>query len=103
MPSSSRALEPAASLLRRNAEEDEREQAQVESGADFIDQAIDAELKVAGHRRDFLADATAGADEQRQDEIARSQSRLAHQVADERMVPQATRTNDGELTGIRIH
>ena len=57
MPSSSRALEPVASLCVGNAEEDERPHAQVDGGADLVDEAIDAELIVARHRRDFFLDA----------------------------------------------
>ena len=95
MPSSSRALEPVASLCVGNAEEDEGADAQVDGGADLVDQAIDAELVVARHRGDFFLDAVAGADEQRQDEIVDGERRLADEAADQRMMAQAARTVAG--------
>src|SRR5207253_2990558 len=54
----------------------------------FIDEGIDAELVVARHRTDLVADTVAGPNEQRQDQIAGRQLRLAHQLADKRMMPQ---------------
>ena len=84
MPSSAQALEPCGVLAGRDAEEDERLDAELDGAADFVDQAIDAELKVARHRRDFLANAAAGADEERQDEILGGQRGFAHQIAEDR-------------------
>ena len=82
-----------------NAEEDERRDAEVAGAADLVDERVDAELVVAGHRGDFLPDAFAGADEQRQDEVARRQLGLADQLADERVVAEPARPGDRETGG----
>ena len=78
-------------LVRRNTEEDERLDAEIEGAADLFEQPIDAELEVARHRGDFFLDAAAGPDEERQDEVVRRQGRLPHHRADEGIVPQAAR------------
>ena len=100
MPSSCNALDPVASFDVGNAEQNERLHAKLAGGADLIDQPIDAELVVARHRRDLLPNARARPDEQRQNEVANVERRLADHVADERIGPQATRADDGEAGGL---
>ncbi len=53
-------------LVRGDAEEDERLDAEIDGGADFVDELVHAELVVAGHRRDFFFEAASAAHEQRQ-------------------------------------
>src|SRR5262249_21550418 len=81
-------------LVRRDAEEDERGDALVEGGADLFHQRVDAELVVARHRGDLLADALARADKERQDEVARRQRRLADPLPDEGVMAEAARARD---------
>ena len=51
----------------------------------LVDQAINAELKVPGHGRDFVPNARPRTNEQREDEVAHVESRLANHVAHERI------------------
>jgi len=53
--------------LSPDAEQDESARQSCRARPDFLDQAVGAELKLAGHRRDFLPNAAASTDEQRQD------------------------------------
>src|SRR6059058_4723678 len=80
---------PGGVLGRRDAEQDERPDAQLAGGPDLVDEPVDAELVVARHGRDLLPDPGPGADEQRQDEVAGVETGLADHVPDERVGPQA--------------
>src|SRR5262249_58799512 len=73
-------------LVFGDAEENERLDAEFARGADFIDERIDAQLEVAGHRADLGSHAFAGPHEQRQDQVAWRQFGFAHELADERVV-----------------
>ena len=99
MPSSSRALEPVASLCVGMPKRMNASQAEVEGGADFLHQPIDAQLVVAGHGGDLLLDAAARPHEQRQDQVVRRQRGFADEVAQQRMAAQAARADDGETAG----
>jgi hypothetical protein len=69
-----------------NAEEDERLEAQLHRFADFVHQAIDTELMVARHRRNFFLNPATRTDKQRQDEIVYRESRFANQISHQGMV-----------------
>src|SRR5262245_32840795 len=84
-------------LARGDAEEDERSDAAFEGRADLAHEGIDAELKVAGHRGDLLADALAGPHEQRQDEVARGEGGRADRLANEGGVAEASGAGGGEF------
>src|SRR5439155_14556832 len=79
-----------------DAEEDEGPQADIHGGADFIDQAVHAQLVVAGHGRDLFLDVLARADEERQDQVLWRQIGFADEGADHRVVAQAARSAGGE-------
>src|SRR5438093_879628 len=55
-----------------------------------------AGLEVARHGGDLLADALAGADEQRQDQVADGEGGFAHQVADDRVMAEAAQARGGK-------
>ena len=99
MPSSSQGAGAGRVLVRGDAEEDERLDAQVAGRADLVDERIDAELEVARHRGDLLPDALAGPHEQRQDQVARREFGFADQFADERVVAQPAGPGGGEAGG----
>ncbi len=89
-------------LVRGNAEEHEGAQPQVNGRADLVHEAVDAELIVAGHGRNFIPDAAARTNEERQNEVVDIERGFAHQVADQWMLAQPAWADDGE-TGIMIH
>ena len=66
-------------LLVGNPEQDHAADPQRVRALAFLHQFVDRELEVAGHGGDRLADAFAGAGEQRQDEIGRLELGFAHQ------------------------
>ena len=69
-------------LVRRDAEQQDRLDAEPDHLAHLGQHVADGELVAAGHRRDGVLDVLAGDDEQRVDEVVELQLRLAHQVPD---------------------
>src|SRR5207237_1427 len=56
---------------------------------DFLGEKIDGELRVAGHRGDGLPGLRSVADEHGQDQVAYAQFGFAHQLPQDRVLPQA--------------
>ena len=75
----------------RDAEEDEGEDAEVERRPHFLDEAVDTELIVARHRRNFFLDAAARTHEKRKNQVRDTQRRFAHQFAHQGVMPQPSR------------
>src|SRR5207245_7488911 len=80
-------------LVARDAEENERFETQVNRLTDFLHQAIDAELVIARHRRDFLLDPSARPNKQRQNQIVNGEPSFANQIANERVVAKPAKAN----------
>ena len=88
-PSSSQAPEPSSSLCGGDAEEQDGGDAERVGLAGLGDGARDREPVDAGHGADRSAAVEALLDEERQDEVAGIQPRLAHEVAQHRRGAQA--------------
>ena len=67
-----------------------------------LDRLVDREAVDAGHRLDRRAAVEAGLDEQRQDEVARPQRRLAHEVAQHRGPAQPAQARRGKGHAQRV-
>src|SRR5207302_6510 len=78
-------------LLRRDAEEKPAGDAHAGSVLPLLDQLVHREAVLTRHRRDRLAHAAPVHDEQRVDEVVDRQRRLAHELAEQRLLAQPTR------------
>ena len=102
MPSSSQAPVPSSSLCGGDAEQQHRRDAERRGLARLLDGRRDRQAVDAGHRLDRLAAVQAGLDEQRQDEVARVQPRLAHEVAQDGRAAQPAQARLGEWHAYRL-
>ena len=85
------ALDTVRILRARDAEEENRLDAERLELTGFASELVDGELVDTGHRGHGAADAVAGNDEERVDEVVRLERRLANEVAQGRRSAQATR------------
>src|SRR3989441_1143875 len=84
-------LRAARVLLRRDAEEKHAGDAHAGGVLALLDQLVHREAVLTRHRRDRLAHAAPVHDEQRVDEVVDRQRRLAHELAEQRLLAQPTR------------
>ena len=81
-------------FLRRDAEQEHAAQTEVGCLADLIAQQVGRELAVAGHGGDLLPELLARPDKQRQHQLRRAESCLAHEPADRGVQSQSPHASD---------
>ena len=83
-------------LARRDPEQDERDHAALADLGGFLAEGLDRVLDEAGHRRDRCGILEPFLDEQRRDEIGRTDLGLADELSESRGASEATRAMLGE-------
>ena len=87
-------------LVRGDAEQQDRRDAELDDLAHLAEQVADGELEAPGHRGDGVLDVLAGDHEERVDEIVDRERGLAEHVADGRRATQAPHAVAGVVHGV---